>query len=82
MYYTYILLCSNRKYYVGHSKDVSKRIKRHLNGSGAAFTKQNKPIMILWSPYFSKEDEAIKREKQIKRWSRLKKEKLINSEWE
>ena len=79
---TYIILCSNNKYYVGHSKDPEQRILRHLSKDGAKFTKQNKPIKVLWKQEFKTKLEAIKREKQIKGWTRVKKENLINEVWE
>jgi len=80
-YSTYIILCSNNKYYVGHSKDPTLRFKRHLSGNGARYTKQNQPLKILWVQEFQTEIEAIKREKQIKGWSRVKKENLIKGIW-
>lgn len=80
-YYVYIILCSNGKYYVGHSHNIEKRFDRHLDKSGAKFTAQNKPIRILWKQEFATEIESIKREKQIKGWTRQKKEKLIQGIW-
>lgn len=80
-YHTYILLCQNGKYYVGHSINVLKRLNRHLNKAGAKFTSQNKPIKIIWKQAFETEAEAVKRERQIKGWSRSKKEKLIRGIW-
>jgi putative endonuclease len=81
-YFTYIILCGNNKYYVGHTADLQKRFDRHKNKTGARFTLQNKPMRILWSKEFKTEIESVKREKQIKGWSRIKKEKLINGIWE
>lgn len=81
-YFTYIILCSNNKYYVGHTNNLESRFSRHLQKSGAKFTAQNKPIKILWKQKFDTEIEAIKREKQIKGWTRAKKEKLIEGIWE
>lgn len=80
-YYTYIILCANNKYYVGHTNNPESRFLRHLQKSGAKFTAQNKPIKLLWKQEFTTEIEAIKREKQIKGWSRIKKEKLIKNIW-
>ena len=80
-FYTYIILCSNNKYYVGHTHDLQQRFSRHANKSGAKFTSQNKPDKISWSQEFDTESDAIKREKQIKGWSRTKKENLINGKW-
>ena len=80
-YFTYIILCSNNKYYVGHTNNLKSRFSRHLQKSGAKFTAQNKPIRLLWEQQFNTEIEAIKREKQIKGWSRIKKENLIKGTW-
>jgi len=80
-YFTYIILCKNNKYYVGHSSDVGRRFDRHLHKFGAKFTSQNIPVKILWKQEFNTEIEAIRREKQIKGWSRAKKENLINGIW-
>jgi predicted GIY-YIG superfamily endonuclease len=57
------------------------RLERHVIGTGAKFTKQNKPEKLLWSQQFDTELEAIQREKQIKGWSRTKKENLIKGLW-
>lgn len=81
IYYTYIIICSNNKYYVGHTHNLEQRFDRHLHKSGAKFTSQNKPIKIVWSQEFNNEIESIQRERQIKGWSRIKKEKLIKGEW-
>ncbi|MCX6812322.1 MAG: GIY-YIG nuclease family protein [Candidatus Berkelbacteria bacterium] len=81
-YFTYIILCDNGKYYVGHSSDVDRRFERHSSKNGAKFTAQNTPVKILWKQEFNTEIEAIRREKQIKGWSRAKKENLIMGIWE
>ena len=80
-YFTYIILCSNSKYYVGHTNNLKRRFYYHLKKFGAKFTTQNEPIKILWSQEFDTEIEAIKREKQIKGWTRAKKENLIKGIW-
>ena len=72
-YFTYILLCQNNRYYVGHTSNLSERFDRHFKKTGSRFTFQNKPIKIVWQQEFRSETEAIKREKQVKGWSRLKK---------
>lgn len=80
-YYVYIILCANNKYYVGHTHDLDKRFSRHFNKSGAKFTSQNKPVKIVWFQEFNNEIDSIKREKQIKGWTRAKKENLIKGTW-
>lgn len=81
-YFTYIILCSNNKYYVGHTNNIESRFSRHSQKLGAKFTAQNKPVRILWKQEFATEIEAIKREKEIKGWVRTKKDKLINKIWQ
>ena len=81
-YYTYIILCENNHYYVGHTLNLASRFERHLKKYGAKFTLQNKPIKLVWSQKFDSEIESIRREIQIKGWSRIKKEKLISGDWE
>ena len=80
-FYTYIILCKNDKYYVGHTRDLGLRFKRHKSKDGAKFTKQNSPVRISWSQEFETEIESVEREKQIKGWSRNKKENLIKGIW-
>lgn len=76
-FFVYILSCSNASYYIGHTHDLSARLALHQHGKGAQHTSQNKPSAILYSESFSTEFLAIRRERQLKRWSRAKKEALI-----
>ncbi len=80
-HFAYIILCNNNKYYVGHTNNLESRFSRHLQKAGAKFTAQNTPIKILWKQKFKTEIEAIKRENQIKGWTRVKKENLIKGIW-
>jgi putative endonuclease len=80
-YFTYIILCSNNHYYVGHTNNLQKRFDYHLREIGAQFTRQNKPLRIVWFQEFTDELDAIKREAHIKGWTRAKKENLINGIW-
>jgi predicted GIY-YIG superfamily endonuclease len=76
-WYVYILACDNKSFYVGHTRDLSSRFDRHRSGTGAAHTALNAPTAILYHECFSTELEAVQRERQLKRWSRAKKEALI-----
>jgi len=77
-YFVYILKCANGTYYVGHSQSVSARYSRHRDGSGARHTAVNTPEQIAYSEEFDTELGAIRRERQIKRWARGKKQALID----
>ena len=76
-YYVYILLTERNTYYCGYTDDVEKRYLAHLNGTGAKYTRANKPVKLLWSKEFDTKSEALKEECRIKALSRAEKEKLF-----
>ena len=78
--YMYILLCSNGGYYTGSTIDLTRRLKQHLTGNGANFTKKHQPIMLVYYEVYTRIDVAFRREKQIQGWSRKKKEALMFGE--
>ena len=81
-YYVYILLCSDGSYYTGLTEDLEIRLAQHQMGELPGYTKSRRPVRLVFSDEFSSMDDAIGRERQIKRWSRAKKEALIAGDWE
>jgi tRNA/rRNA methyltransferase len=79
-WHTYILLCSDGSYYVGHTEDPAKRIDTHNAGHAAVYTKNRRPVELVYSEPHSSKSEAITREKQIKRWSKAKKQALVDGQ--
>lgn len=79
-WHVYILKCGNGSYYVGHTHDLNQRIDRHGKKQGARHTVQNSVVDLLYHEKFSTKADAIRRELQIKRWSRVKKEALIHGD--
>ena len=77
MWYTYILKCSDGSFYTGHTNDLSKRLNRHNVGRGPKWTSYRLPVKLVFQEHHETEESAIKREKQIKKWSRSKKDALI-----
>lgn len=77
-FYLYILRNSRNKLYIGQTDNLLKRLKRHQQSDGAKFTKENKNDfrLVYFEEYFTRK-EAMNRELQIKKWSRIKKEVLI-----
>jgi putative endonuclease len=69
--FVYMLLCSDRSYYVGSATGDDY--------PGYTFTRR--PVHLLWSEHFSGITDTIAAERQIKRWSRAKKEALAKGEW-
>ncbi len=78
----YILKCSDGSYYTGSTKDLDKRILQHQSGEGANHTSKRLPVKLVYYEEFMRIDEAFFREKQVQKWSKKKKEALINGEFE
>ena len=76
-YVVYILLCKNQKLYTGYTRNLQKRLLQHCNGKGARFTKYNPPIKIVHVEPFPTRVLAMRREREIKKYSRKMKETLI-----
>lgn len=76
-YTLYILRGSKNHLYIGISSNLEKRVRRHLNGDGAEFTRRNKTDQLVYTEHYTTLLEARKRETQIKKWRREKKENLI-----
>lgn len=74
----YILRCANDTYYTGSTKFLEKRLLDHQNGIGANYTKKHAPVELVYYEEYSRIDYAFNREHQVKKWSRKKKEALIN----
>jgi putative endonuclease len=77
--YMYILKCFDNSYYVGSTKNLNVRLLQHQSGEGSNHTKKYLPVELVYFEVFSRIDLAFYREKQIKGWTRNKKEALINS---
>lgn len=78
-YHVYILKCADNTYYTGITSDLEKRISEHESGAHKnSYTYFRRPVELVFFAEFTNVDLAIAMEKQIKKWSRVKKEALIN----
>ena len=75
--YVYILKCSDNSYYTGKTDNIDVRIVQHNLGTFKGYTFKRRPVKLLWSQGFISHIEAIQTERQIKGWTRAKKEALI-----
>ena len=80
-WYFYIARCSDNTLYCGVSNNTLKRIIRHNSGRGADWFLRHGRGTIVYQEVFGTFEEARSREAQVKRWSRIKKEKLIKREY-
>ncbi len=78
MYYVYILRCVDKTLYCGHTNDISRRIKEHNEQKiGAHYTKTRRPVVLVYSEKTKTKKEALLREIEIKKMTRMKKLELI-----
>ncbi len=83
LFFTYILLCSDDSYYVGVTSDLIKRLNEHNSDEFPdRYCFNRRPIQLVFIRVFFDSNKAIAFEKQLKRWSRKKKEALILSNFE
>ncbi len=81
-YYVYIVECSDRFYYTGVTNDLEGRIIQHNSGENVTcFTFKRRPVVLKYAEHFHNINQAIEWEKQLKGWSRKKKEALFKEDW-
>jgi len=80
--WVYILRCADGSYYTGHTTNLEMRLAEHQAGEGGEWTKRRLPIELVFSQELPDKDAAFLAERQIKQWTRAKKEALIAGEWE
>jgi putative endonuclease len=75
----YIFQCVDGSFYVGHTSEMKKRLARHNNGDGSAYTRIRRPVKLIYCEVYKDFNLAIQREYQLKGWSRKKKSELIKN---
>ena len=81
-FYVYILKCADGSYYTGHTDDIELRLAQHLRDEILGYTVSRMPLALVYVESFPTRDEAFGAERQIKGWSRRKKEALMDKDWE
>lgn len=80
--WVYILPCVDGTYYVGSTTDPRLRLAEHQSGLGGKYTAARRPVRLVFAAESTDIQEAYDRERQIKGWSRAKKEALIAGRYE
>jgi putative endonuclease len=79
----YIIKCSDNSYYTGVTNNLERRLSEHNEGiDKTCYTFKRRPLELKFYNAFQTPTQAISFEKKIKKWSRIKKEALINEEWD
>jgi len=77
VWYAYILQCADNTLYTGTTTDPLRRVKEHNRKKGGACTRVRLPVKLAYKEPFETQSSALKREAQIKHWTRKKKLALI-----
>ena len=68
MFYVYTLRCSDQSLYLGHTRNIKRRLETHNAGLGAAFTSKRRPVTVVYTEPHDTRTAAIRRERQLDRW--------------
>lgn len=82
-FFVYILKCSDQSYYTGVTNSIDRRLAEHNEGTDPfCYTFKRRPLNLVFLQEFMDVRDAISFEKQVKGWSRKKKEAIIKDQWE
>ncbi|MGB3341691.1 MAG: GIY-YIG nuclease family protein [bacterium] len=81
MWYVYIIECSDNTLYVGVTLDIERRLKEHNSGKGGRYTRARMPVNLIYNESYNSKSKALKREIQIKGWTKRKKIALIQNNY-
>lgn len=78
MWVVYILLCKDGSFYTGVTNNLEKRTLEHKQGKGGRYTRSHKVIKLIYQEKLPTHSKALKREIEIKKWSRARKVMTLN----
>ena len=79
MHFVYILRCADGSLYIGETNDVDARLVAHNEGR-SPHTARRLPVTLVYAEAFADREAALTRERQLKRWTRAKKEALVTGD--
>jgi putative endonuclease len=79
----YILRCVDGTYYVGTTRlpELATRVSQHNQGTLPGYTRGRRPVILVYADWFDTITDAIACERQVKGWSRVKKEALVRGDF-
>src|ERR1051326_4483971 len=77
VHHVYMVRCADGSLYTGYARDPARRVATHNSGRGARYTSGRRPVRLVYSESFDAVGDALRRENELKRWPRRKKELLI-----
>ncbi len=76
-HYFYLARCRDKSLYAGTCLNLKEREAKHNDGTGAKYTRSRKPVKIIYSERFRTLGKARRREAEVKKWAKIKKEMLV-----
>lgn len=76
-HFVYIVRCSDNSLYTGYTNNIEARINKHNAGKAAKYTKIRRPVVLVYQEMYETKSEALRREYEIKTFTRQRKLKLI-----
>jgi predicted GIY-YIG superfamily endonuclease len=73
----YILECADKTLYVGYTTDLEARQQQHCEGRGGRYTAARLAVRLVYSELCDSQTAALRRERQVKGWTRAKKAALV-----
>ena len=81
--FVYILRCADGSYYTGSTRaSLEDRVAQHNSGTLGGYTASRRPVKLVFREEFQRITDAIAAERQLKNWSRAKKEALIRGDFD
>lgn len=79
MFYVYILRTSGNTLYIGQTNDVEKRLQEHRShtAKSSKYVRSFSTVTLVYQESFTTRSEAMRREAELKKWPKKKKEALI-----
>jgi putative endonuclease len=78
VHFVYIVRCADDTLYTGYARDPREREQVHNSGRGARYTAGRRPVRVVYAEPFASQGDALRREIELKRWSRARTEALID----
>lgn len=75
-WYCYLARCRDGSLYAGMTTDLNRRAQERNEGKGAKYTRSRRPVTLVWWERFCTKSAALKREAEVKKWRKSRKEKL------
>jgi putative endonuclease len=79
VHYVYIVRCADGTLYTGYARDPAARATVHNRGRGARYTSGRRPVSLVYTEVCRTHGDALRREREIKRWPRERKEALVDA---